>query len=195
MGDKIRNIFSSKDNIIRFAYCCATFFSTITFFLLFAKLINGDQDIEQGNAFTQAFRSDTYSIFLMIAVLLVVATFTWNIVCTILLFIPKTSKYMLNVPSKDDNSKLYAAIHLSIFGVLALYSCIVFFLSRKIIVGESGVSVAAGFLGVLSLLSICATGFANSVCNYYLFIPKDIVEGKVKEVSKPEEGTNETPDW
>ena len=60
---------------------------------------------------------------------------------------------------------------------------------------ESGVSVAAGFLGVLSLLSICATGFANSVCNYYLFIPKDIVEGKVKEVSKPEEGTNETPDW
>lgn len=69
----------------------------------------------------------------MIALLLVMATFTWKVVRAILLFIPKTSKYLLTVIEEYDNSRLYSIIHLSVFGVLALYSGIIFFLAILII--------------------------------------------------------------
>ena len=37
------NFFSKRENLVKFAYCCALVFSSVSFGLLFAKLIGGDE--------------------------------------------------------------------------------------------------------------------------------------------------------
>ena len=200
MIQKFKELLSTKENIIKFAYSCATFLSALSFGFLFLNLYSDPQF--KGNAFIQAFRSDTNSILIMIALLLVIATFTWNMVCTILLFIPKTSKYLLTVHEEDENSRLYSIIHLSVFGVLALYAGIIFFLAILIITNGQyvGLSVSTFFQGFFALLSIAGTGFASCICNYSLFIPKDFgsiewQEKKAKKEKRSNEADTSSTDW
>lgn len=196
------NFFSKRENLVKFAYCCALVFSSVSFGLLFAKLIGGDEEIELGNSFTHAFSVGTYHVLIMIALLLVLSCFTWCLVNTILLFIPATEKIMFEETNeKNANKKLYTIIHLCSFSLLGIYTCIVFFLSRIIIMEEvdNGILPAAGFLGVFSLLAFVATGLANCILNYNLFVkdgkkevkkvetPKETPKVEVKEEKKEEE--------
>jgi len=182
------NFFSKRENLVKFAYCCALVFSSVSFGLLFAKLIGGNEEIELGNSFTHAFSVGTYHVLIMIALLLVLSCFTWCLVNTILLFIPATEKIMFEETNeKNANKKLYTIIHLCSFSLLGIYACIVFFLSRIIIMEEvdNGILPAAGFLGVFSLLAFVATGLANCILNYNLFVKDG--EKEVKKVETPKE--------
>ena len=182
------NFFSKRENLVKFAYCCALIFSSVAFGLLFAKLIGGIEEIELGNSFTHAFSVGTYHVLIMIALLLVLSCFTWCLVNTILLFIPATEKIMFEETNeKNPNKKLYTIIHLCSFTLLGIYTCLVFFLSRIIIMEEvdNGILPAAGFLGVFSLLAFVATGLANCILNYNLFVKDGKKE--VKKVETPKE--------
>ena len=183
------DFFSSRENLIKFAYCCALVLSSVAFGLLFAKLIGGEEEIELGNSFRHAFSVGSYHVLIMIALLLVLSCFTWCLVNTVLLFVPATKKIMLEETSENvENRKLYTIIHLCAFSLVGVYTCLVFFLSRIIIMEEvdNGILPAAGFLGVFSLLAFVATGVANCILNYNLFVKKGTKKPS-KKVEKPKE--------